>query len=530
VAVAGLVLTGALAWATSTVNGSNNRRLLQEEVDQAASVVTVSLGSVQDQLSDALQVELDTKRTAAFVRFAAGKVRPKGSFGSLSLWQKTATGVRLLAVVGTRPELITDGQAASFLGHLRPSAELTVAKPLAGSPPHLGYADMPPGDNTYIVYAENPLPTSPHVRVPKGSDFADLNFALYLGDTQRNSALIEATVPTPITGPHAVALSPFGNSYITLVGTPVSPLTGALTSALPWVVVGGGITISLASAAILEYIIRRRRLAEALADENERLYLEQRSIAGTLQHALLPEITGVGELEVAARYLPGVAGVEVGGDWYDVIGSSEQRCTFVVGDVSGRGLRAATAMASLRYAIRAYVAQGDGPAVVLGKLGQLLDFERDDQFATVLVGELDLVNRTLALASAGHLPPLLISDGASRFVDLEVAPPVGVDRASRPVQTSIAAPPAGTLIAFTDGLVERRGEDLDVSLDRLRQAMGHQDGPVDTRVDGVVASFVPAGAQDDVVVLGLRWQEIAPITRVAVEPAEASGILRTSVG
>jgi serine phosphatase RsbU (regulator of sigma subunit) len=505
VAVAGLVLTAALAWATATVNGNNNHRLVQLEVRQAASVISVSLTSVQDQLDDALQVELDTKDTAAFRRFALGKVRPTGSFGSLSLWQTTPTGVRLLTVVGATPELVTDLGAGKLLGHLRPSAELAVAKTL-GSPPHLGYAYMPPGDRTYIIYAENPLPTSHQVRVPKGSDFGDLNFALYLGATQNSSALIEATVPTPLSGPRAVARSPFGNTYITLVGAPVSPLTGHLTQALPWVLLGGGIFISLVSAVVLEYVLRRRHLAEALAAENERLYLEQRNIARTLQHALLPEVPAFGALAVAARYIPGVAGVEVGGDWYDVIDLGADRCIFVVGDVSGRGLPAATAMASLRYATRAYIAEGDGPAVVLAKLGQMLSFERDNQFATVLVGELDLRQHRLTLATAGHFPPLLIATGKSRFVDVEVAPPVGVDANSRPTAVTTTVPPAGTLIAFTDGLVERRGEQLDVSLDRLRKLAERQHGPVDGLVDRLVAALVPEGGQDDMVVLGLRWQ------------------------
>lgn len=509
VAVVGLVLTAALAWATATVNGNNNHRLLQLEVRQAASVVAVSLNAVQSQLADALAVETDTGHPAAFKRFALNKITPEGSFVSLSLWEKNAKRVSLLAYAGSKPALATTGQAARFFYSLQPSPQLWVAKQLSGVVPYMGYAYMPVGDKHYVVYAESPLPSSHKFVVPKGSAFGDLNFALYLGNDQDKSQLLEASVPTPVVGPHAAALSPFGNTFITVVGTPKTPLSGALTEALPWVVLGVGIVISVVGAGILEYILRRRHLAENLAQENERLYLEQRSIAATLQHALLPVVPAFGALQVAARYIPGVASIDVGGDWYDVIDVSGERCFFVVGDVSGRGLPAATAMASLRYATRAYVAQGDDPATVLNRLGQLLDFERDGQFATVLVGQLDLREHKLTVASAGHFPPLIISNGSIHFVDIEVTPPVGVNGYRYPVARRVPVPEAGTLIAFTDGLVERRGETLDVGLDRLRASADQRDQPsgaLDSLVDRIVDSLVPDGVNDDVVILGLQWQ------------------------
>ena len=132
-----------------------------------------------------------------------------------------------------------------------------------------------------------------------------------------------------------------------------------------------------------ERLVRRRTHAEFLAEQNARLFSEQRSVAQTLQHSLLPEqLPDFDGLELAVRYVPGVDGVEIGGDWYDVIGRDNGDIIFVVGDVSGRGLRAATVMASLRYAIRAYAAQGDDPAIILAKLAKLIDIVRDGHFAT----------------------------------------------------------------------------------------------------------------------------------------------------
>jgi serine phosphatase RsbU (regulator of sigma subunit) len=350
------------------------------------------------------------------------------------------------------------------------------------------------------------LPAKRTVAMPKSSAFNDLNFAIYLGRTQSSSQLIEATLPTPVRGLRSVAKVPFGDTAMTLVGAPTTQLAGGLSAALPWIVLGVGVFVSLLSASTVEYVARRRQLAEDLAKENERLYVEQRNIAGTLQHALLPEVPNLNGIEVAARYFPGVAGIDVGGDWYDVIRADSDRFVFVVGDVSGRGLRAATTMASLRYATRAYVAQGDGPATVLAKLGRLLDFDTEQQFATVVAGAIDSADRRVTVASAGHFSPLLVAGNEARFLDVPVNTPVGVEPSGPWKEACFIVPDGATLIGFTDGLVERRGEHLDESLERLRRAAEGADGPIEGVLDHLMSQLIPEGATDDVVVLGLRWQ------------------------
>ncbi|MGH9105733.1 MAG: PP2C family protein-serine/threonine phosphatase [Acidimicrobiales bacterium] len=505
VAALGLALTGALTWATVALNQDSNQRLLHLEVRQAASALEAGLTSLQSQLADALEVETNTGNTAAFIHFASQQLRRGGAFDCVSLWQMTASGTKMLAVAGPTPQLVADGRQSSFFSHLQPQPALAVTGILAGSPPRLGYAEMPPGEHEYVVYAESVLPATHHLVVPSSSPFHDLNFALYLGRDQNKHRLIEASLATPVTGPHAEATAPFGDTVMTVVGKPLAPLTGNLTRVLPWVVLGAGTALSLTGGVTSEYILRRRRLAEALAAENERLYLEQRDIAGTLQQALLPQLHGFGRLEVAARYIPGVAGIDVGGDWYDVIANQGDHYVFVVGDVSGRGLPAATTMASLRYSTRAYVAQGDEPGAVLARLARLLDFETDNQFATVLIGELDLPAQQLRLASAGHYPALLISAGGARYLRPETAAPIGVDEASHPTTATFELPVAGTLVAFTDGLVERRGEPLDVSLERLRTVAQRHPGHPDRLLNRLVSQLAANGAQDDVAVLAMRW-------------------------
>jgi serine phosphatase RsbU (regulator of sigma subunit) len=243
-----------------------------------------------------------------------------------------------------------------------------------------------------------------------------------------------------------------------------------------------------------------------VAEENRRLYAEQRGIAQTLQHALLPaslpELPG---LQTSARYEPGVEGVEVGGDWYDLIALDDQKLLLVVGDVSGRGLRAATTMALLRYAIHAYAAQGDPPAVLLAKLSRLVDVGTEGQLATVLCALIDVATRQVSVTSAGHLPPLMISDGHGQFVHSEVGLPVGVDPDARYVSSTVSAPPGATLLAFTDGLVERRGESIDAGLERLRRRVSDNHATLDDLLNRVLGELHDQDAHDDTAIAGVRW-------------------------
>jgi serine phosphatase RsbU (regulator of sigma subunit) len=243
---------------------------------------------------------------------------------------------------------------------------------------------------------------------------------------------------------------------------------------------------------------------EVAAEENRAMFAEQRDVAETLQRSLMPRVLPVaGGLEIAGRYEAGVAGTEVGGDWYDVVPVSPTRFLFSVGDVSGRGLEAAATMASLRYSIRAYALDGSGPEEVLQKLTSVLSVSRSGLFATVVCGMLDTERGTLTVARAGHPDLLLIADDGSRYLDAPVGPAIGLVEGYAYERISTQLTPGTTALAFTDGLVERRGESLEVGLERLRQA-SRGPGPVDEVVSELVAQLAP-DSTDDVAVLGLRW-------------------------
>jgi serine phosphatase RsbU (regulator of sigma subunit) len=180
------------------------------------------------------------------------------------------------------------------------------------------------------------------------------------------------------------------------------------------------------------------------------------------------------------------------------------RLLMVVGDVSGKGLRAATAMAALRFAIHAYAAEGDDPADFLPKLSRLISVYEDSLLATVLCAVVDAKARQVTITNAGHLPPLIIGGQGSKFVDAPVGLPVGIDRAAEYSSVTVSAPPGATFLAFTDGLVERRGESIEVGLERLRTHVSTNHVSLDQLLAGVVQEL-RHDAPDDTAVAGIRW-------------------------
>ncbi|GAA3161666.1 hypothetical protein GCM10010531_11680 [Blastococcus jejuensis] len=504
VALVLLTITVALSFLTWQVNANSEESLLRRQLAQVGSLLGNQAAVLQVQLSDMGLVAVATDANPnAFARFADEELNDTGQ--SLSLWRTADGGAEMLTVQGVEPLLPQDGPES--IAELEPTGELVILGILPGEPDRLAYALMPAEDNTdLVVYAESPLPPERRLTVQEGSPLYGLDLALYLGDDVGPGTLLQATVPTPVRGDTETTTVPFGNTSITIVGSSPEPLTGALSAALPWIVLGVGGALAIGGGATFEFVSRRRLVAEGLAVENERLYRQQRGIAGTLQHALLPVVPEIGGLEVAARYVAGVDELEVGGDWYDVISRGPGCCVFVVGDISGRGLPAATTMAALRFAVRAYVSEGHDIEAVLAEVRKLLDIGTDHQFATVLLGELDTSAGRLRLVSAGHLPPVLITDGRARLLDCPIAPPVGVPDPDPAPAAVVPVAGAATLLAFTDGAVERREETIDTGLERLRTAAAVAGSrPLDGMLDDLVEALATDGNKDDTVLLGLRW-------------------------
>jgi serine phosphatase RsbU (regulator of sigma subunit) len=388
---------------------------------------------------------------------------------------------------------------------------------IGGAQPKIGFEFNQPGSRGFAVYVESALPGNRRSRIESNAAFSDLDYAVYVGHSKRNTNLVVTSVrKLPIEGRQASEVVPFGGGSFTLVVAPRVPLGGSFFHNLPWIIAVAGVLLSIAAALMTERLARRRRRAEELAAtldrvaaENRDMYAEQRSIAETLQRALLPDsLPEFPGLRVSALYVPAASGVEVGGDWYDVVVVDERRVLLLLGDVSGHGLRAATTMALLRHAALAYVAVEPRPASVLERLSDFVNRSSHDYFATVLCALIDVEQHTVTVASAGHIAPLLLDGDHGAFVDLPVDVPIGAVRNShaRYREAVTAIPASATLVAFTDGLVERRGEILDQGLARLRDLAARQQQDLEDLLATLARELTSDDHPDDTAIVGIQWQ------------------------
>ncbi|MER5883450.1 SpoIIE family protein phosphatase [Streptomyces sp. NPDC001941] len=287
---------------------------------------------------------------------------------------------------------------------------------------------------------------------------------------------------------------------------------------------------------------RDRALAVELASraavciDNARLYRREHERALILQRSLLPpgdpEAAG---LDIACRYLPGNTATEVGGDWFDVIQLPGHRTALVVGDVMGRGLRAAVAMGELRTAVRTLALLDLEPAEVLSALDEIarglgnpLGAQQASRgapktrgpelsevyLATCVYAVYDAVTRRCTFANAGHLPPVLVEPGEEALL-LDVPPGMPLGVGGEPFEEVEVELPEGALLAlYTDGLVESRDHPLDEGLRAFRSALTDPARPLEDVCDHVLSTLDTRHGEDDIALLMARVQGL---------PAEAVG-------
>lgn len=210
----------------------------------------------------------------------------------------------------------------------------------------------------------------------------------------------------------------------------------------------------------------------AIFIDNARRYSRERATALTLQRSLLPTgLSAPSSVEVRHRYLPGSKLIEVGGDWYESIALPGARVALVVGDVAGHGVRAAVTMGRLRAAIQTLARLELSPPESLQQLDELMRTlgEREPHFATCAYAVFDAITGGCEVASAGHLPPLLVRpDGSSVYLEVPPAPPLGVGEG--PIHSrEFTIDDGSLLVLYTDGLVENRTRDIDDGLADLRK-------------------------------------------------------------
>ncbi|WOX20602.1 PP2C family protein-serine/threonine phosphatase [Streptomyces solicathayae] len=253
--------------------------------------------------------------------------------------------------------------------------------------------------------------------------------------------------------------------------------------------------------------------ARELQEVNERLrkaHAREREVALALQEAMLPAPAPIGRHRAAVRYRPAVGALNVCGDWYDlVVLPGGDRVGVAVGDVVGHGLVAAGVMGQLRSALSAASRVVRGPAQALDVLDLYARSVEGAENCTAVETWIDWEGRSVAYSSAGHPPPALLhADGRVEFLDRATDPPLGarLSHAARP-QAEAAFTEGATLVLYTDGLVERRGEDIDAGLRRLAETLErHRDADPETLADALLLDMLPlGGATDDtaLIVVGL---------------------------
>lgn len=243
--------------------------------------------------------------------------------------------------------------------------------------------------------------------------------------------------------------------------------------------------------------------AVAAAVEAQRSYDQEHRIAVTLQRSLLPQrIPQIAGLDLAVRYEPASAQTEVGGDFYELV-MLDGHLLMAIGDVAGHSLHAATVMAELRHAVRAYAVEGHQPGAILHRVNELMRTLLPQELATICVLLVQPGTGRVRMASAGHLPPLLaLADGRVEFLQ-HSAPLLGV-RAARPADLEFEVPPGVTLVLYTDGLIERRDATIDDGLTALAACAGEVEDDLDHFCERLLVELAPTEIHDDVAVVALR--------------------------
>jgi PAS domain S-box-containing protein len=250
-----------------------------------------------------------------------------------------------------------------------------------------------------------------------------------------------------------------------------------------------------------------RQCAQAL--ERARLYQQEHEFAVAVQRSLLPRDVSVSEeVAVAARYLPASTGLEIGGDWYDVVRVGARELIISIGDVVGHGLKAAATMGQLRNATRAYGLEHSSPAEIVAHLNTFVGRFPDGEFSTLFVGRVDLERRVLEYTNAGHPPPLLRRpDGETIWLEDARTFPLGVEVGAPCPSATVELEADTVLFLYTDGLVERRTRSLQEGLAALRTVIENSGEEPEKLVEEVIAGVIDDGVEhsDDIAMVTFRF-------------------------
>jgi len=514
----GLVLTTVSAWAAHRADETTEDRLLQTQSEQVAAVLSTAIFLIQQPLTTALQVQATAGPDgdpSVFRRAFAVNVGDEALFVSASLWHREGRRLTRLAAIGAPPGMDPRGpEVQDFLSGALTSTTSVVERVTVGKQSRIAYALADPATG-FVVKVERAIPADRRASVESDSAFTGLHYAIYIGEQTRLDDLLTTDVDPaglPLEGSTYETSVPFGDTVLTLVAQPTDHLGSPLGQRLAMILLVGGLLLTIAAALVARQLVGARIRVEhdsatinALYQRINGLFEEQRAMFVRLQRALLPHVNPlIPQLEIASKYVAGAEGVEIGGDWYSIIDIGADHFGFVVGDVSGRGVDAVAEMARARFTLRAYLLDGNTPAEALEKCSRQFDITVDGHIVTAVVGFGAWRTGEIIVANAGHPLPVLVSADGSEHVPMSVGPPLGVGASSYEA-TTFTMPLGSTLIAYTDGLVERRGEDIDVGMQRLIDAANqHGNAPASDLLSSLLDTLRGEGAADDIALLALR--------------------------
>lgn len=511
-----LAVTAAATWGTHIAVHHQEGKLLNEranEVELVLSTATTSLGDELDTVGAVLQTTHNSRR--AFDRATEAQV--SGDAGNaIAVLVRAAAGYRVAMVNGTGlhvGQVISDQRVTAINRATTGTEMVPTAIVGSGADRSLGFAvgppETPPG---LIVYEQLALGRLGPPRAANTAPFSEVQVVLYDGTTaQPAQALASTAKQVPLTGQVVSKPLTVGATKWLLQVRAVHPLVGSTTAAAPWFVLGVGLVACLLVSATAE--IESRRRANALA-----LYRSEHGLAAGLQQSLLPELPSIAGFEIAARYLPGTEGLEVGGDWYDVFDLGEERLGVVIGDVVGHDISASATMSRVQSALRAYAFRKDDPAVVLDRLDRLIESFQTERLVTIFYGVLGPIEasgaRRLWYSNAGHPPPLVCrSDGGIDELDEASSMLLGVDAGpdgSRP-SARVELDAGSTLMLFTDGLIEVPGTSITDSTAQLKAtAAGCGEIPPDELCDRLIGTLADGPRRDDVAIVAIRLSAMVP--------------------
>ncbi|MGA4545818.1 SpoIIE family protein phosphatase [Uniformispora flossi] len=248
----------------------------------------------------------------------------------------------------------------------------------------------------------------------------------------------------------------------------------------------------------------RALLARAL--HRARRYDDEHAMSAGLQRGLLPgRPARIGGLTIATRYIPATVGMQVGGDWHDVISLPNGKAGLVIGDVQGHGVDAAAIMGMLRTAVLAYAVEGHEPSEVVRRTNALTAGLGTDLFATCAYVEFDPSNGRAVIVRAGHTHPAVLGRDGTRLVDVPGGLPLGIDTGARYPATEVALAPGDVLVLCTDGLVESRGLSLDDGVAWMLDTLEHGRGMTPDGLAGHLIARRIGELGDDIALLLARY-------------------------